>query len=72
MQRDYFYPKLADRGDPRTWSESGGRDLWSKAREKARNVLATHYPEYIDEATDATIRGKFNILLPTERIRRPR
>ena len=72
MQRDYFYPKLADRGDPRTWSESGGRDLWSKAREKARNVLATHYPEYIDKATDATIRRKFNILLPTERIRRSR
>src|SRR5690606_7986364 len=27
MQRDHFYPKLADRNDPRTWAEQGATDI---------------------------------------------
>ncbi|MBZ0262501.1 MAG: trimethylamine methyltransferase family protein [Hyphomicrobiales bacterium] len=70
MQRDYFYPKLADRDDPRTWSDKGGRDLWARAREKAKSVLATHYPNYLSEEADAAIRQRYKILLPREQLRR--
>lgn len=69
MERDYFYPKLADRDDPRSWGEKGAADLWSRARTRARHVLATHFPQYIAGPADDIIRSKYRILLPRERLR---
>lgn len=63
MQRDYFYPNLANRDEPTTWAEKGAPDLWSKARDKARHVLGTHFPAYVDPIVDARIRDRFNILI---------
>ena len=63
MQRDYYYPQLADRNPPVTWAEEGAKDVWSVAKEKAKTILDTHYPEYVDAETDQKIRDKFNILL---------
>ena len=68
MQRDYYYPRLADRDAPVTWEEEGAKDIWSKANERAREVLASHYPSYIDGAADAKIRDRFKILLDPERM----
>lgn len=62
MERDYFYPALADRDEPRTWAENGAHDAWETARRKVREVLASHRPDYLDHQQDAAIRGKFNIL----------
>ncbi len=67
MQRDHFYPKLADRNDPRTWAEQGATDIRERARQKARKILETHHPEYIDPAVDRAIRERFNILLQLPR-----
>ena len=64
MQRDYFYPALADRDAPVTWTEKGAPDIWTRARDRAREVLANHRPEYLSGQADAAIRGKFRILLP--------
>lgn len=69
MQRDYFYPRLADRDDPRTWAEKGAADLWQTAKARARSVLGTHYPGYLEPAADARIRTRFNVLLPPDRMR---
>ena len=69
MQRDYYYPDLADRDEPRTWGDKGATDLWTKARTQARRILATHHPAYLDPLTDARIRERYNILLPPERMR---
>ncbi len=63
MQRDYFYPQLANRDDPRTWEENGKPDIWQVAWEKARSILDTHHPDYISSKSEAEIRDKFNILL---------
>lgn len=71
MQRDYFYPVLADRDDPRTWADKGAPDLWGKARDRVRSVLADHYPDYIAAKSDRAIRDRFNILLAPERMRSP-
>jgi trimethylamine---corrinoid protein Co-methyltransferase len=71
MQRDYYYPRLADRNEPRTWSDNGAPDLWSKAKAKAVAVLARHYPNYNPPEADAAIRARFKIHLPLERMRRP-
>jgi hypothetical protein len=34
--------------------------------EKARAILASHYPEYIDAAVDEEIRRRYPIALPRE------
>ena len=62
MERDYFYPPLADREEPRTWAISGARDAWSVAKDKAREILSTHQPEYLSSAQDLAIRDRFKIL----------
>lgn len=62
MERDYYYPKLADRDDPRTWALNGARDVWSVARDKAREILDTHRPEYLTPKQKNAIKGEFDIL----------
>ncbi|MCB1450181.1 MAG: trimethylamine methyltransferase family protein [Nitratireductor sp.] len=63
MERDYFYPKLADRDAPVTWNEKGRSDAWGRARNAARHILATHHPQYLGTEVEARIRSEYNILL---------
>lgn len=63
MQRDYFYPLLADRNAPSVWMEQGKPDIWKVSGKKAREILASHYPDYLSRKADAAIRERFNILL---------
>jgi trimethylamine--corrinoid protein Co-methyltransferase len=63
MERDYFYPTLADRNEPRTWAQSGAQDAWTRATAKAKDILANHRPDYLTPEQDAEIRGQFDILL---------
>ena len=63
MQRDYFYPTLADRESPNMWEKSGADDLRAAARERARQILDTHFPDHIDARTDHALRERFGIIL---------
>jgi trimethylamine--corrinoid protein Co-methyltransferase len=72
MQRDYFYPRLADRNEPRTWADAGAPDLWGRAKARALSILETHYPDYIPPGVDADIRRRFRIHLSRERMGPPR
>jgi len=63
METEYIYPRHADRSSPDDWNEQGARDIWARATDQARDVLANHYPVYIDAATDAAIRERYGILL---------
>ncbi len=63
MERDYFYPELADRQEPRTWQNDGAKDAWSSARHHAKEVLASHHPQYLSAELDAEIRKRFRILI---------
>lgn len=62
MERDYFYPSIADRDNPRTWADKGAPDAWGRARLRARAILAEHHPNYLNPAQDAAIRDAFKIL----------
>lgn len=62
MERDYFYPSLADRDAPKTWEDKGAPDAWLIAREKAKAILASHHPAYLEPSQDLAIRDKFKIL----------
>ena len=64
MQRDHFYPTLADRSSPVTWEEQGAMEIWERANQRVREILGSHFPEYLDPAIDRKIRERFNILLP--------
>jgi trimethylamine--corrinoid protein Co-methyltransferase len=61
MERDYHYPKLADREQPRTWAEAGAQDAWSRANTRARAILEDHHPNYLSAGQDKQIRAIFNV-----------
>jgi len=63
MERDYYYPKLANRDTPREWNDKGAPDAWSVAREKARQMLSAEAQNYISSDVEVAIRKKWNILL---------
>lgn len=63
MERDYYYPPLADRDDPGVWGASGAPTAWDRAKLKARSVLESHRPQYLTPEQDAEIRNRFNIIL---------
>ncbi|QIE44193.1 trimethylamine methyltransferase [Pseudohalocynthiibacter aestuariivivens] len=62
MERDYVYPALADRENPRTWADNGASDAWGRARMRAQEILAKHHPTYLSPEQDAAIRKAFTIL----------
>lgn len=61
MERDYFYPHLADRNQPITWEENGALDAWTRARTRAQTLLAEHHPTYLSAAQDQAIRDAFPV-----------
>lgn len=67
MERDYYYPSLSDRNDPKTWEEQGAKTIRDVARMRVNSILDTHHPGYLDLGAGHIIRDKFNILLPAQR-----
>ena len=63
MERDYFYPDLADRDAPITWRENGRPDVWARANARARALLAGSHPAYLDPVVEREIRKRFDIRL---------
>lgn len=62
MERDYFYPSLADREEPRSWAASGAKDAWMQARIRAKEILRDHQPQYLTKEQERAIRSKFRII----------
>jgi trimethylamine--corrinoid protein Co-methyltransferase len=69
MSSEYYYPEFADRDSIKDWEEKGRPDIRERARKKAREILRTHYPAYIDPAVDEAIRQRFDIRLPRDYMR---
>jgi len=63
MERDYFYPLLADRSPPITWSEDGRSTMWQRANQQVKAILDSYKPAYLEREKDRAIREKFKILL---------
>jgi len=66
METEYLYPEIADRSAPSAWQEAGAHDIRERARQRAKQLLSSHYPGYIDRSTDEKIRARFPIALPRE------
>jgi trimethylamine--corrinoid protein Co-methyltransferase len=69
MQTEFLYPEVADRRTPGEWEASGKEDVYELAHRKVKQILSSHYPEYIDPAADARIREKYPIRLSSEDMR---
>ena len=54
---------LADRDAPVTWEEMGATDIWQRAREDAKRILAEADTSYLSTEDDAAIRSAFPILM---------
>lgn len=63
MESEYYYPKLSDRQNIGGWKESGATDIRQRALRVVRQTLSTHFPDHVNEDTDAKIRSHFNISL---------
>jgi trimethylamine--corrinoid protein Co-methyltransferase len=66
MRTEYEYPSLADRRPPNDWVDGGSPDIRQQAGERVKEILSSHYPEYIHPEVDRKIREKFRIELPRE------
>lgn len=66
MRTEFQYPELADRNAPKDWVDAGALDMRQRASERAKEILSTHYPVYIDPAIDKKIRDQFPIALKPE------
>jgi trimethylamine--corrinoid protein Co-methyltransferase len=64
MQKEYVYPLLGNRMSPKEWNEAGKPDIIERATARKREILSTHYPEYISREQDRVIRARHDIKLP--------
>jgi len=69
MRSEYEYPELADRLTPNVWEEAGSLDIREQAGMRVKEILSSHYPDYIDPATDEKIRDRFPIEVPREHMK---
>ena len=69
METDYYYPPMADRYPQSVWESMGSQSIRDRARQRTKEILSQHYPNYIDPKVDEAIRKRFNIVLPEENLR---
>jgi trimethylamine--corrinoid protein Co-methyltransferase len=56
VRGEFFMPRVADRQPREKWEAQGAKDARARAREMAREIVATHRPVPIPAATDRAIR----------------
>jgi trimethylamine--corrinoid protein Co-methyltransferase len=62
MERDYHYPKFADRTQPQVWADAGATSAWDRANVRAKEMLAEEGPNHLSDAQDLAIKEQFRIL----------
>ncbi|GIT36974.1 MAG: hypothetical protein Ct9H300mP6_08420 [Gammaproteobacteria bacterium] len=61
MKTEYLYPTLADRSTQEEWEAEGSPDMRQRAEKRAREILNSHYPVYIDDETEKKVRDTYPI-----------
>ena len=63
MQTEYLYPEVADRRTAGEWEVTGKEEVCELAHQKVKDILSSHYPDYISPTADQRIRECFPIRL---------
>ncbi len=63
MRSEYVYPDLGDRRSVDEWVSAGEPSLWERAGDRVSEILAAGRPDHLTRGNEATIRGRFPILL---------
>lgn len=58
MQREYFYPAIADRFSPKEWAEKGRPDILQRAIAEKKRILTTHFPRHVSRTLDDQLRAR--------------
>jgi trimethylamine--corrinoid protein Co-methyltransferase len=66
MESEYLYPELGDRSTTGEWEEKGSKLIHERATEKVRELMSSHYPEYIDRKVAEELRQRYPIKLTAE------
>ncbi len=64
METEYLYPTLMDRTPASAWEKEGSKDTFERSREAVREVMRTHYPNYLGGTVDKILRDRFPIRIP--------
>jgi len=46
-RKEHYSPQLCDRNAPEIWRDKGAKDMARRAREKAKEILSSHYPQHL-------------------------
>lgn len=63
---EFYYPEFIDRDAIGDWELKGKPDPFDKAKERAEQILHSHFPAHIPQEVDAKIRERFDIKIPRE------
>ncbi len=55
FRKETWIPEISDRRDFTSWQQAGSRSLDEVAKEKVREILATHKPAPLPEAVEREI-----------------
>ncbi len=66
MESEYLYPTLMDRSPAGAWESEGSKDVFQQSRDAVRDVMRSHYPNYLGADIDAQVRDRFPIRLPSQ------
>ncbi len=70
MSSDFVYPQVADRRSPAEWAQAGSADVLTVARQRAKELLARHFPSHLGVELQGVLRDKFDIKLRHDVMRR--
>ena len=69
MQTDFLYPDVSDRRSHEEWEADGRPDIRRPANARAREILATHFPQHLPDTVDTRMRERFDIRLPKHKMK---
>ncbi len=70
MKTDFLYPDIADRRSFEEWESDGSMDIRVSAKERAKEILSSHFPNHFPTDIENSLRDKFDIKLPAIRMRK--
>ncbi|MEE9590767.1 MAG: trimethylamine methyltransferase family protein [Hyphomicrobiaceae bacterium] len=63
MESEFCYPEVAEHSAYGVWETNGSPGIRDTERARAREILPSHYPQYLPPRIEEEIRRRFPIVL---------